>query len=156
MTPLHFVVDLAPVAKGRARSRVVKAKGRTFVSHYTPPETRAWEATVARYGRAAMAGREPITGPVELLTVFLLPVPASWPDWKRRLALEGQVVPTTKPDWDNLGKAAADALNGIAWVDDSQVVDCFTRKRYAALPCAVVYAKPLDLLPAQVSRRPTA
>lgn len=156
MTPVQFVVDLAPVAKGRARSRVVQAKGRTFVSHYTPPATRAWEAAVAKMGRAAMAGREPIAGPVELLSVFLLPVPDSWPEWKRRLALEGRVVPTVKPDWDNLGKAVADALNGIAWADDAQVVDCFTRKRYAALPCAVVYAKPLDLLPAQVSRRPPA
>ena len=26
-----------------------------------------------------------------------------------------------KPDWDNLGKLACDALNGIAFKDDSQV-----------------------------------
>lgn len=150
MNPLHFVVDAPPVPK--ARARVVMRRGK--VRHYTPEDTARWQEHVAVRGRAAMRGRELLAGPIELLVVFLLPVPASWPGWKRRMALDGQVVPTAKPDWDNLGKAVSDALNGIAWADDAQVVDCFTRKRYAALPCAVVYAKPLDLLPAQVARRP--
>lgn len=149
MRPVHFVVDEVPVAWQRARL----ARGGRH--HFTAPETRAWERAVATMGKAAMAGREPLTGPVELLVVFLLPVPRSWPDWKRREALSGRLVPTAKPDWDNLGKGVSDALNGIAWADDAQVVDCFTRKRYAAAPCAVVHVKPLDLLPAQVLRRPS-
>lgn len=148
MTPLYFVVEQVPVAWQRARL----AKGGRH--HFTDAETRAWKDAVAVLGKAAMRGRELFREPIELLVVFLLPVPASWPAWKRAAALAGQVVPTTKPDWDNLGKGVSDALNGIAWTDDAQVVDCFTRKRYAALPCAVVHAKPLDLLPAQVSRRP--
>lgn len=147
MTPLHFVVDEIPRPWQRAR---LAAAGH----HFTDAETRAWKKSVATLGKVAMRGRELFVVPVELLVVFLLPVPASWPDWKRKLALEGKLAPTTKPDWDNLGKGVSDALNGIAWTDDAQVVDCFTRKRYATVPCAVVHAKPLDLLPAQVSRRP--
>ena len=34
-------------------------------------------------------------------------------------------------DWDNLGKGVCDALTGIAWEDDDQVVDGRVRKRYA-------------------------
>ena len=32
-------------------------------------------------------------------------------------------------DWDNLAKLTCDALNGIAWDDDDQVVDAFVHKR---------------------------
>lgn len=149
MRPVHFVVDESPVAWQRARL----ARGGRH--HFTAAETRQWKDTVARLGKVAMLGREPLRGPVELLVVFLLPVPAGWPAWKRKEALCGRLVPTTRPDWDNLGKGVSDALNGIAWADDAQVVDCFTRKRYAAAPCAVVHVKPLDLLPAQVLRRPS-
>ena len=48
----------------------------------------------------------------------------------------------TKPDVDNYGKAALDAINkaGIWW-DDSQVVECTFRKFWAAVgekPCVEV------------------
>ena len=33
------------------------------------------------------------------------------------------------PDWDNCGKSVCDSLNGIAWVDDRQVVDGRVRLR---------------------------
>src|SRR5690606_27800427 len=93
--PLHFVVDQVPVPWQRAR--LAKAG-----HHFTDAETRAWKRVVAVLGKAAMRGRPLLDGPVELLVVFLLPVPPSWPDWKRRLALAGRLVPTAKPDWDNL------------------------------------------------------
>lgn len=148
MTAVHFVMHQNPVAWQRA--------GISRGHHYTQRETRAWEEAVAMHGKVAMRGRTPFTGPVELLVVFHLPIPSSWAAWKREAAIRGQVVPTTKPDFDNLAKGVSDALNGIAWDDDAQVVDAFTRKRYDALPCVIVHATPMDLLPAQVSRRPKA
>lgn len=147
MTPLQFMVEGPPQAWQRAGNG---ANGH----HYTQPETAAWQEAVQWAALPAMRGRELLTGPLEVLLVFLLPIPASWPDWKRAMAMTGQLVPTGTPDFDNLAKGFLDALNGIAWVDDAQVVDAFTRKRYSGFPCAVVHVKPLDLLPAQVSRRP--
>ena len=35
-------------------------------------------------------------------------------------------------DWDNLGKLISDALNGVFWKDDRQVIDA----RVMKLPCA--------------------
>lgn len=145
--PLHFVIAGAPQAWQRA------GKGAGGV-HYTQPETAAWQETVGWECKRAMRGRELLQGPLELVLVFLLPIPAGWAAWKRAAALAGELVPTSTPDYDNLAKGVGDALNGVAWHDDAQVVDAFTRKRYAALPCAVVYVTPLSLLPAQVSRRP--
>jgi Holliday junction resolvase RusA-like endonuclease len=47
----------------------------------------------------------------------------------------GKLARAAKPypprcDWDNLGKGISDALTGIAWHDDEQVVDGRCRKRY--------------------------
>ena len=45
--------------------------------------------------------------------------------------LENKVRPTKKPDCDNIAKIVLDALNGIAYYDDSQVVSLVVRKHYA-------------------------
>lgn len=37
---------------------------------------------------------------------------------------------STKPDIDKLGRAVLDALTGIVFRDDSQVIDCTLRKFY--------------------------
>ena len=56
-------------------------------------------------------------------------VPPSWTRKRRDDALAGVIRPTGKPDYDNIGKVV-DALNGIVWVDDSQIVDARIRKLY--------------------------
>jgi len=40
---------------------------------------------------------------------------------------------SSRPDIDNLFKFVMDALNGIFWVDDSQVVICSSSKEYVSL-----------------------
>lgn len=50
----------------------------------------------------------------------------------------------TKPDADNYLKGVKDALKGIIWKDDSQVVDAFVRKRYSARPRIEVKIKELQ------------
>lgn len=54
----------------------------------------------------------------------------------------GQVVPTVKPDWDNVGKIVCDALNGIAWHDDAQVTQATVRKLYGPVPMVTVVIQP--------------
>lgn len=56
-------------------------------------------------------------GAVSLLVEVQRPVPRSKP---KRVTMEPD---TFKPDSDNIGKLVADALNGVAWRDDAQVVD---------------------------------
>lgn len=61
-------------------------------------------------------------------------VPGSWSKKKRAAALEGSIRPTGKPDCSNMVKLVEDALNGVAWRDDSQIVSLGVRKRYAEKP----------------------
>ena len=50
--------------------------------------------------------------------------------------LEGRVLPTMKPDCDNISKIICDAItqSGIVWFDDSQVVTLLVMKEYAEIP----------------------
>lgn len=53
---------------------------------------------------------------------------------RRSKMLSGFIRPTVKPDWDNIGKLVADALNGIAYDDDKCIVDAQVRKFYSDQP----------------------
>lgn len=123
---VQFTVPGAPQGKGRARSFVRNG----HVGHYTPEKTRTYEGMIRTLAMEAMGMRPPIGGPVQLELVIVMPIPASWPKWKIELALAGKVLPTTKPDADNVAKAAKDGMNGVVWNDDCQVVAAAIEKIY--------------------------
>lgn len=52
--------------------------------------------------------------------------------------VKGNIKPTKKPDCDNVAKIVLDALNGIAYPDDSQVVSLCVRKFYTDQQARVV------------------
>lgn len=127
---IRFFVPGKPQGKGRPRA-VTRGK---FVKMYTPEKTVNYESTVALAASQAMAGRPPIEGPVSVSMFIALPIPASWSKRKQAQALDGQLLPITKPDVDNVVKAVFDAINGVVWGDDTQVVDAWVTKRYRARP----------------------
>lgn len=122
-----------PVAKGRPRFTAVGGFGRAF----TPAKTRDYEARFASIGRFGMIGRDQLEGPLSLVMHVRLPVPKSWSKAKRQSALTGNTRPTSKPDCDNFLKIV-DALNGIVWIDDSQIVQATCIKYYAEEPSMTV------------------
>lgn len=75
-------------------------------------------------------------------------LPKSFSKAKRELAEEGRLFPTKKPDVDNIAKIICDALNGIAYGDDKQIVELIVKKRYTkhenAEPFAVIAIKELE------------
>lgn len=95
------------------------------------------------FASRAMQGREPLSGPIDLRIAAYMPVPASWSGRKRSLALDGGLMPTGKPDVDNIGKLVADGLNHIVMRDDAQVVSLAIWKRYSAEPRVVVEVRSL-------------
>ena len=128
---IAFTIPGEPVAKGRARAFVRAGR----VSHYTPDKTENYEARVAIFARQAMAGALPLAGAVSLSVVARFSIPASWSKKRKQAAAEGREHVTKRPDLDNVLKAIKDGMNGIAWVDDCQVVvlrEC--RKGYSDTP----------------------
>lgn len=135
------IVEGEPQGKGRPRAFRAGAGVRMF----TPGKTRAYEELVATEARKAMAGRPPIIGPCQLELTLVCSVPASWSKAKRAAALAGEIVPTKKPDIDNVVKALCDAFNAIVWLDDVQVTDLVARKRFGENPHVRAIITPLAL-----------
>lgn len=131
MDRVNFVVPGSPQGKGRPILVRSRAGG---VRAITPPKTRGYEAMVMYHARLAMQGQAPYAGACALDVVAYLPIPASWPKWKRDHARLDFLQPTGKPDADNALKIVADACNGIVWRDDAQVVEARIIKRYSDTP----------------------
>lgn len=129
-----FIVPGDPQGKGRPRIGKVGQHARMF----TPKKTASYEGLVALAAQQAMAGHAPLEGPVSATLLVDCRVPESWSARKREAALTGAVMPTTKPDTDNVIKAIFDGCNGVAWRDDVQVVDLTVRKRYSTTPAVRV------------------
>ena len=51
----------------------------------------------------------------------------------------GQILPTKKPDADNIAKVICDALNGVAYGDDAQICKLCVSKRYQAVEGSTPY-----------------
>ena len=68
--------------------------------------------------------------PLKVRIQAFLEVPKSFSNKKRGLALDAKIRPTVKPDTDNISKNIKDALNGIAYPDDKQVVSETIEKFY--------------------------
>ena len=128
---VRIFVPGVPVPKGRPRFGRSK-RGRPVV--FTPPKTRAYEDTIRLEATLAMKGRKPFTGPVKLRLTAWFPIPKSWPVAKRRALRDGFIKHTGKPDLDNIVKMA-DALNGIAVEDDSQIFAIDAAKYYSEIGC---------------------
>lgn len=138
--PVFFRMTLLgrPVAKARARTRVIKKDGRWIAIHYPEPETAKYEDAIKKIAAIKMGPWPPKETALCCLIIADIPVPASWSLKDRTAALEGRKLPTSRPDWDNYAKAACDALNKVVYQDDAQLVDCRTIKRYSASPALTI------------------
>ena len=135
MDNLPIVIELIghPRGKGRPRFRII-GKGRSqFVSTYTDAETKKYEDRLRDAGALKMLGVSAFDCPLSVRVEAFMPVPISWGKRKALDATEGRVMPTSKPDSDNIVKML-DALNKVVWKDDAQIVSLFVLKRYSDNP----------------------
>jgi Holliday junction resolvase RusA-like endonuclease len=100
---------------------------------YDPAKSRDYKDYV-RLAASEHAPAELLKGPLAVMIVAYRSIPKSFSKRKAALAEAGQIYPVSKPDADNYLKGVKDALKGVMWVDDSQVVDAFARKRYSHKP----------------------
>jgi len=132
-----FTVYGEPVGKGRPRF----AKRGNFVSTYTPQKTKTYEDEIRLMAKAAMGSSEPLETPVTVAIYIRVGIPVSYTKQMKKYALEGILKPTKKPDADNVLKCFLDAMNGIVYLDDKQVVNLHVTKVYAETPAVEVMVK---------------
>ena len=115
---------------GIARPKGSMRRGRGRAVFDSNPHVKAWSLLVRQVAQRAVAASPVLLrGPLGVAVEFHLPRPQKY---DRR----GAVAHLTAPDLDKLIRAVLDALTGIIYRDDSQVVDLSAAKRYAATDAA--------------------
>lgn len=120
-----FTVHGKPLPQG---STVATSSGK--VRHHGHAKLSAWRQAIGWAARAAMR-TQPLTGPVTVSLQFLFEG-----DPQRAMA--------KRPDVDKLGRAVLDALTGIVWRDDCQVVGLTMTKRYGSESGMVAMVEELE------------
>ena len=123
---MELTVEGQPVPK--ARPRYTDKRGRE--RHYTEERTAAYEGEVRAL--AYNVNRVPLAKglPVRLRVTFVV---------------KGEA--TSTPDLVNLASSIADALQGVWYENDSQVVELQCRKRKGRHPRAMIMVEALTQLP---------
>lgn len=127
----EFIIYGEPKGKGRPRFSTVNG----YVKTRTPEDTVSYENLVKLMYQKDC--REPMYEqhvPVVMRIHAYYSIPKSVSKKKRTAMLNGEIRPTKKPDIDNISKIIMDSLNGIAYHDDSQIVEAMIMKHYSDTP----------------------
>lgn len=129
-----IVVWGRPMPKGSFRAVPRRYGGGTYLKPMSSGEP-AWSEQVAWAAKAAHLVLIPRPLAVKIAIEFFFPRPQAH-GWAIK---RGELVPTrptTPPDLDKLVRSVLDALTGIVYDDDKQVVSITASKHYADRPHA--------------------
>lgn len=146
---IEFSVIGQPVTQGSKRAMPIYRSGKPVMDNGRPmvrvvndnPKLVEWRATVAQVARVAYDG-DLICGAVSLDLEFVRPRPKSHYGTGRnaeRLKHSAAEYPIGKPDTLKLARAVEDALTGVMWRDDSQIVRHTIAKTWGR--CFMVHVK---------------
>lgn len=129
---IYLVIPGEPCGKQRARTFYDRRVGR--VVSKTPEKTKSYEALIRELFAVKYEGFPPLAGPVRLRVNAYRGIPKS-ESRKRAERMEATIIrPITRPDASNVLKSVEDALNGLAYRDDSQIVEILVQKYYSRTP----------------------
>lgn len=119
---IETTILVEPLGKARPRHKQLK-DGR--IIDYIPEPTLTAQGLIQHHIRQIVLskGHFPDNVPIRLEATFFRRRPKSTP---KRVEL-----PTTKPDWDNLGKLVSDALTHFVYSNDSHITTAIIKKRFA-------------------------
>ena len=127
---MKFIVPGEPTGKGRPR--VVTVGNRRMA--FTPEKTALYENLIKLEYQKQCATAEPLGQQIRMDIKAYYALSKSDSKRKRADKLSGIIRPTKQPDIDNVYKVVADALNGLAYDDDSQIVSASIEKHYSERP----------------------
>lgn len=129
---IRFWVPGIPAPAGSKKGFYNKKKNRVFIVDDCS-RNKPWQTDVKAFGYQAYRGPV-LTGPVHVCVFFYMPRPKGHYGTGHnmlRLKESAPLYPTSAPDTTKLFRSVEDALTGLIWKDDAQVVIQFLRKFYA-------------------------
>lgn len=147
---IKITIPTAPVAQARpravnmARRRNYYKPGKPQIILYDPINVKRFKQLLGYYVREHYAG-EPLVGPLRVTITFYREIQKSDSLKKQQAKDAGLIRPTHKPDVDNYVKSSLDALNGVLWADDSEIVEFAAGKYYSKHPHIEIEVEMLDV-----------
>ena len=129
--------------RGKQRTIPNPNGGRPF----TPEQTIEYEKLVRLMFRSANPGVKPYAKgvPVRITIKAMFKTPKSASERQRKLMIADELRPTKKPDADNIEKIIWDALKGVAWEDDAQIVESHCAKYWSSEDYVTVMIDEADM-----------
>ena len=142
MQNLMFEILGSPIGQGRPKFSTING----HAVAYDPEKSRNYKAYVKLLATQAMKeqGFTMIDGPCCLDIMAFFEVPKSKSKKFKERALLGLERPTKKPDLSNIVKGIEDALNGLAYKDDSSIVFLSVAKCYSEVPRVEVILREIE------------
>ena len=132
---IRFEVPGEPRGKGRPR---FSNRG-GYVRTYTPKETADYEKLIRdEYKKQCGDAYFPRGTPLDVRIVAYFGIPKRTSKKKAESMRNKEIRQLKKCDIDNIIKAILDAVNGVAYQDDIQVIDIQARKFYSDNPRVTV------------------
>jgi Holliday junction resolvase RusA-like endonuclease len=130
---LIFTIDVDPEPYVKTRFYLNKSKQKIY--GYNPQEKYLEQI---KWQVKPYAPEVPLTSPILMDITFYLPIPKTTSGIKKRQMLNGRIYHIKRPDLDNLAYNVTNALKGIIYADDSQIIDMHFKKIYGEKPKIVV------------------
>lgn len=122
------------LGKVKAKQSVKFANIGGYTRKYTPADVKSYANWVRLCFQNTYPDNLPSAFPNDVALRMIInayfAIPKSFSKKKRETALCFGIRPTVKPDCDNISKNICDALNGIAFPDDKQIVSLEVNKYY--------------------------
>lgn len=116
---INFIVPGKAIGKQRPRF----ARQGNFTKVYTPEKTVNYENWIKQCFISKYPNFKPLENPLRIhVRAFLFQAKSN-----------RMPKPTIKPDADNILKSIADGLNGLAYIDDKQIVACVVEKYWGEI-----------------------
>lgn len=125
---IDMTIDIKPLPQPRPRF----ARRGNFVTTYDTPKIKTYKKHIEIVVRNEMASKNirATERPLIINLIFTFAPPKSYPKYKVKEVMSGKIKYTKNVDVDNLAKAVMDAINGVAYQDDRQVIELGVKKQY--------------------------
>jgi crossover junction endodeoxyribonuclease RusA len=135
---IKIVIFGVPVPQGSTRAFIPKGWNRPIITSDNP-KTKPWRQEIAGAAAEAMGRSLPAECAIGVRCEFYFCRPKS--------TKKSVLQKLTKPDVDKLCRSVLDALTGVAFGDDSQVVALMATKKFSAQPRAEITVEFLEECP---------
>jgi len=129
-----MIIELTVPGEPQGKLRAKAVRMGKHISTYTPDKTVKYETYIRELFATKYPEFVPLEGALMLKFIAWVSIPKSTSKKKKILMQKGEIRPTKKPDIDNILKVILDALQSLAFNNDSQFVASVPLKYYSERP----------------------